>query len=116
MRITIAFTSLLLLTLSFMHPAAAATGRARAHLQLLVVDQAQAPLARAAVTVYTLDGRPGVTVKTDTQGHAVWPDVATGTTQIVAKAAGYQTSIDKVTLHVGDNTRTVTLHVATGES
>ena len=51
MRITIAFTSLLLLTLSFMHPAAAATGRARAHLQRLVVDLDTAVTPFAAVQV-----------------------------------------------------------------
>ena len=115
MRIKIAVATLSLLALTLAYAPVSAQSP-RAHLRLLVVDRTNAPLPNAAVTIYTLDGRPGVTVIADESGTVVLPNVTPGMTQIVAKSLGYSTTIEKATLHAGDNTQTVTLQAKARES
>lgn len=83
---------------------------APAQLRLLVVNQQNVALPHATVTIYTLDGKPGVTVKADDKGVAVFPAVSAGMTQIVAKSSGFSPFIDKTIVQPGVNTQTVTLH------
>ena len=70
----------------------------------------------ATVTIYTLDGNPGVTVQADAQGVATFESVAPGLTQVVTRAGGFGASIRKMTLRAGDNAGTVTLHRASSDS
>ena len=88
----------------------------RAQLHVRVVDDRNVTLADTSVTIYTLDGNPGVTVKTDAEGVATFASVAPGMTQIVARSAHFAPFIDKTTLRPGDNTQTVKLHLASDES
>ena len=89
---------------------------ARAQLHVQVVSERNASLAGATVTIYTLDGNPGVSAKADAQGVATFETVTPGLTQIVVSSERFASSIDKVTLRAGDNASTVTLHAASTES
>jgi hypothetical protein len=113
MRINIALTSLALLMVSLLPAPGVAHAGAPAQLRLLVVNQQNAALPHATVTVYTLDGKPGVTVTTDDKGVALFPSVSTGMAQIVARSSGFSAYIDKTTVHAGVNTQTLMLRVAT---
>jgi hypothetical protein len=112
MRITTALAAAALFTASLLQLPGSAQADPRAKLQLRVVDQTNAVLPHASVTIFTLDGKPGVTATADDKGQVVFPTVAPGVTQIVAKFPGFATSVDKATLKAGDNTQTVTLHLA----
>ena len=87
-----------------------------AQFQVQVVDGRNASLPGASVTIYTLDGNPGVTVSADAKGVARFESVAPGMTQIVVRSDQFAASIDKVTLEAGDNIRTVRLHLVSDES
>jgi hypothetical protein len=89
---------------------------ARAQLHVQVVSERNASLAGATVTIYTLDGKPGVSAKADAQGVATFESVTPGLTQVVVSSERFASSIDKVTLRAGDNASTVTLHAASTES
>jgi hypothetical protein len=89
MRINTALASVLLLAVSVMLPASA-LAESRAKLRLVVVDQANNPLPGASVTVYTLDGNPGVTVVADGKGVARFSAVASGLAQIVVRSNGFE--------------------------
>ena len=66
MRIHTALAALaLLLTASMLQLPAVAQADTHTQLRLRVVDQTQSALSTATVTLYTLDGNPGVTVTTD---------------------------------------------------
>ena len=110
MRIHTALAALLVPGfLMFQAPATAQT-ETRAQLRLLVVDRANTPLPSATVTLFTLDGNPGVTVTADEKGVALFPATAVGLAEIVAKHPGYSPYIDKTTLKAGSNTETLTLN------
>ena len=113
MRIKTALASVVLMTTACVFqafPFAEAT--APAQLRLIVVNQQNAALPHAKVTIYTLDGKPGVTVTADEKGVALFPAVSAGLTEIVAKSFGFSAYIDKTIVQPGTNTRTVMLHVA----
>jgi hypothetical protein len=110
MRTHTAFAALLFAIASMLQVPASAGPKATSQLQLRVVDQANLPLTGASVTVYTLDGNPGVTAKTDAQGKVVFPQLGPGMAQVVARAAGYTPYIEKTTLEAGENVQTVKLH------
>ena len=112
MRIHTALVAAALITASMLQLPATAQAGSRAKLQLRVVDQTNAVLPHATVTIYTLDGKPGVTATADEKGMVVFPAVATGTTQIVAKFPGFTNSVEKATLKAGTNVQTVKLHLA----
>lgn len=119
MRTHTAFAALLIAgllgTASFAPVPASAETAHNAQLHLRVVDSRNAALAGAAVTVYTLDGKPGVTAIADANGIASFPSVATGLAQVVATSPSFGTSIDKVTLHAGHNAQTVTVQLSQTE-
>jgi hypothetical protein len=98
MRINTALAALLVFTASIVNVPMSAQAETRAQLRLLVVDQANVPLPGAAVTVYTLDGNPGVTVVADAKGVARFAGLGGDLVQIVAKADGFEAYIDKTTL------------------
>lgn len=110
MRTHTAFAALLFAVASFLQVPASAHPNAASQLQLRVVDQADLPLSGATVTVYTLDGHPGVTAKTNAEGKVVFEQLGPGMAQVVARAAGYAAYIEKTTLQAGDNVQTVKLH------
>ena len=94
--------------LLFQVPAGAQT-RTDAQLRLLVVDQNNVVLPSATVTLFTLDGNPGVTVTADAKGEAVFPATAVGMAEIVARHPGHAPYIDKTTLKAGKNVQTISL-------
>jgi hypothetical protein len=81
-------------------------------LRIVVMDETHAVLPHAVVTVYTLDGNPGVRATADEHGIVYLPNVAPGLTQIVASFPGFAPALDKATLKAGDNKATVMLHLA----
>jgi hypothetical protein len=106
----------LLIAAATMTAAVSAEPARSAQFHVQVVDDRNASLPGATVTIYTLDGNPGVSVKADAQGTATFESVAPGMTQVVVRSERFASSIDKVTLQSGDNARTVTLHLASAES
>jgi hypothetical protein len=72
------------------------------------------------VTVFTLDGNPGVTATADRNGVVVFETLPAGLTQIYARTTGYAPFIEKTTLRRGKNAQTVSLQavaeVETGTS
>jgi hypothetical protein len=111
----VAAVAALLIAVATMSSAVSA-GPSQARLQVQVLSDRDAALPGATVTIYTLDGKPGVSAKADAQGVATFESVAPGLTQVVAVSEHYATSIEKLTLRAGDNTGTVTLHLASAES
>jgi hypothetical protein len=91
-------------------------GPSQAQLHVQVVSDRNASLAGATVTIYTLDGKPGVSAKADAQGVATFESVTPGLTQVVVSSERFAPSIDKLTLRAGDNASTVMLHGASTES
>ena len=112
MRIHTAVAALVLLTASMLQLPAVAQADTHSQLRLLVVDQSRSALPAATVTLYTLDGNPGVTVTADEYGVAVFPAVPVEMAQIHARVPGFSPFIEKTTLQRGDNAQTVTLHAA----
>jgi len=112
MRIKMALASLFLAMTSLAPVPMLADARSPAQLRLLIVDQNNAALPRATVTIYTLDGNPGVTVTADDKGVATFAPVAAGLTEIVAKSKGFSPYIDKTIVKAGENSQTVTLRAA----
>ena len=114
MRTHTALAALLFAVASVLQVPASAHPNAASQLQLRVVDQANLPLSSATVTVYTLDGNPGVTAKTDAEGKVVFAKLGPGMAQVVARAAGYEAYIEKTTLQTGENVQTLKLHIEGG--
>jgi hypothetical protein len=110
MRTHIALAALLFAVASVLQVPASAHPNAASQLQLRVVDQADLPLSGATVTIYTLDGKPGVTSKTNAEGKVVFEQLGSGMAQVVARATGYSAYIEKTTLQAGENVQTVKLH------
>jgi hypothetical protein len=110
MRTHTALAALLFAAASVLQVPASAHNHADSQLQLRVVDQANLPLSSATVTVYTLDGNPGVTAKTNADGKVVFSKLGSGMAQVVARAKGYSAFIEKTTLQAGENVQTVKLH------
>ena len=110
MRTHTAFAALLFVVASVLQVPASARPSASSQLHLLVLDQTSVPVPNTTVTVYTLDGNPGVTAKTDAAGKVVFPKLGSGMAQVVARASGYESYIAKTTLETGQNAQTVKLH------
>jgi len=115
MRTHTAVAALLLAAVTMSSTVSAEPARA-AQFHVQVVDGRNVALPGATVTIYTLDGNPGVTATADAKGVVRFESIAPGMTQVVARSDQFAPSIDKVTLEAGDNTRTVTLHVISGDS
>jgi len=115
MRIKTVLSTLLLITATLVHVPAFAEAEARASLRLVVVDEANAAVPNATVTIYTLDGNPGITVTADEKGVALFPSLPTGMAQVHARRQGLTPYIEKTTLQGGQNAQTVTLHSRASE-
>ena len=105
-------TSALLVGAALLHVATTAQLGTQARIQVRAVDQTSAALPHATVTIFTLDGEPGVTATADDKGVVVFPAVATGLTEIVVKFPGFSPYIGKATVEPGDNAQTAILHLA----
>jgi hypothetical protein len=115
MRTHTALAALLIAATSFIQVPAFAEAARSAQLHLRVVDSRNAALPGATVTVYTLDGQPGVTATADANGVATFPSVSAGLAQVVATSPRFATSIDKVAVKSVHNVQTVTLRLAQTE-
>jgi hypothetical protein len=110
--------SLVLVAASLIHtPLSAQSGATApsssgAQLRLRIVDQSRAVLPLARVTIYTLDGNPGITVTADERGVASFPALPSGLAQIHATFPGFSPYIEGMRLHPGTNAATVTLRLA----
>jgi hypothetical protein len=83
---------------------------ARAHLRLVVVDDTNSAVPAATVSVFTIDGNPGVTVTADEKGVAEFSSLPAGMVQIWARFPGLSPYIEKAKLERGENTQKVVLH------
>ena len=100
----------LLTSLSVLQTPVLAENEGRAQLRLTVVDETNAPLPNASVTVFTMYGPR--TVNTDEKGAVVLADLPAEMTQWWARTAGHLSSADATTLKPGQNKLAVTLHTA----
>lgn len=107
MRTHTVLAALLLVVTSLFQVPVSADPSVSSRLQLVVVNEANVPLPRTTVAVYTLDGKPGVTAQTDAAGKVVFPALSDGMAQVVVKIAGYRSYIEKTILAPGENTQTV---------
>lgn len=112
MRTHTALAALLLITASVLQVPALAQANGRAQLRLVVVDQTRAVVPAATVTIFTLDGNPGITVTADEKGVATFPTLPVGMAEVVARFPGFTPYIEKTTLKTGANAQTVTLRLA----
>lgn len=117
MRTHTALAALLILTASVLQlPALAHGGDTRARLRLFVVDETSSALPAATVTIYTLDGNPGITVTADENGVAVFRSLPAGKAQLHARLPGFTPYIEVTSLQGGQNAQTVTLSSRTATS
>lgn len=107
MQTIVAAAALVALMLSFQIPAWAQAGPAT--LRLVIVDETRSALPAATVSVYTVDGNPGITVKTDAKGVALFPSLPEGLVEVYARTDGRTPYIEAATLRRGENTQTVML-------
>jgi hypothetical protein len=116
MRIHTALAALLVVAAASFDVPASAQAASRAQLRLVVVDEGNAALPNAKVTIFTLDGNLGTTVTADEKGVAVFPDLPVGLAEIYATVPGFGPYIDKATLRGGSNAQTLTLESRAHES
>ena len=109
MRTYKALAAVLLITASFLPMLASAEGEPSATLRVVVTDATQTAIPGAKVTIYTVDGKPGVTVVADEKGIATFAGVSSGLTQVVAASAGYAFYAEATRLVPGRNDYRVTL-------
>ena len=91
-------------------PALAQQVDVRAELRLTIVDEANAPLPNAVVTVYTIHGPR--TVNADEKGVVVIADLPAELTQVWARTPELSNA-DAAKLKPGQNKETLTLHSVT---
>ena len=101
----------LLASLSVLQTPALAQDEGRAQLRLTVVDETNASLPNASVTVFTINGPR--TFSTDEKGVVVFADLPTTTTTQWWARTGQLSNAEATRLKAGENKRTVTLHTAT---
>jgi hypothetical protein len=112
MRTNTALAALVIATAALLPGSAFAQADSRAQLELRVVDQTNAAVPAATVTIYTLDGKPGQTVKTNEKGVAVFSALPAGMAQIRAEYPGFTPYTQKAALRSGGNAQTVRLTLA----
>jgi len=87
----------------------------RAELRLTVLDETNAPVPNALVTVYTIHGPR--TVNADEKGSVVIADLPAELTQVWARTSRNLSGAEATKLTASTNKRTLTLHaVSTSES
>ena len=99
----------LLVSFSVLQAPALAQSEGRAQLRLTIVDETNAPLPNAIVTVFTMHGPR--TVNADEKGVVVFADLPAEMTQWWARTAGLSNA-EATRLKAGENRQTVTLHTA----
>ena len=100
----------LLASLSVLQVPALAQTEGRAQLRLTIVDETNAPLPNAIVTLFTMYGPR--TVNTDAKGVVVFADLPAATTQWWVRTPGHRSSAEAARLKPGENKQVVTLHSA----
>ena len=111
MRKNMIAAAALLASLSVLQTPALAQNDGRAQLRLTIVDETNAPLPNATVTVFTMYGPR--TVNANEKGVVVLANLpAEVTTQWWARTAGNLSSAEATRLKPGENKQTVTLHAA----
>ena len=96
-----------LASLSVLQTPALAQNDGRAQLRLTIVDETNAPLPNAVVTVFTMYGpRTG---NADEKGVVVFTGLPAATTQWWVRT-GQLSNAEATTLKAGENKQTVTLH------
>ena len=103
--------AVLLASLSVLQTPALAEDEGRAQLRLTVVDETNAPLPNAIVTVFTMYGPR--TVNTDEKGVVVLAELPAATTQWWVRTPGHLSSAEAMRLTPGKNKQAVTLHTTT---
>jgi hypothetical protein len=112
MRMNMIAAAALLASLSVLQTPALAQNDGRAQLRLTVVDETNAPVPNAIVTVFTMYGPR--TVNADAKGVVVIADLPAETTEWWARTQGLSNA-EATGLKPGDNKETVTLHTAKTE-
>jgi hypothetical protein len=92
-------------------PPVAAPGANEAQLRLVVIDVTQSGIPTANVTI-TTEGRPDITVTTDTLGIVTVPALPVGPAKVRIEFAGFETAEGTVDLRRGPNNQTVELKLA----
>ena len=82
----------------------------RAQLQLTIVDETNAPVPYALVTVFTIYGPR--TLNADDKGVVVVADLPAATTQWWVRMPGHLSTAEATRLTPGENRRAVTLQTA----
>jgi hypothetical protein len=100
----------LVASFSVLQTSALAQNGGRAQLRLTVVDETNAPVPNATVTVYTMYGPR--TVSTNEKGVVVVADLPLATTQWWVRTPGHRASAEAMRLKPGENKQSVTLHSA----
>jgi hypothetical protein len=103
----------LLASVSVLQVPALAQNEGRAQLRLTVVDETNAPVPNAIVTVFTMAGPR--TVNTDEKGVVVIADLPAAMTQWWART-GHLSNAEATRLKPGQNNQAMTLHIAHSES
>jgi hypothetical protein len=103
----------LLASFSVLQTPALAQNDGRAQLRLTIVDETNAPVPNAVVTVYTMFGPR--TVNADQKGIVVFADLPAATTQWWARTPGLSNA-EATRLKPGENTQTLTLHTVKTET
>ena len=109
MRMKMLAAAVLLASLCVLQTPALAQTEGRAQLRLTVVDETNAPLPNATVTVFTMYGPR--TVNTDEKGVVVLAGLPAALTQWWARTAGLSNA-EAMRLKPGENNQTITLHIA----
>jgi hypothetical protein len=108
MRMKMIAAAALLTSLAVLQAPALAQTEGRAQLRLTIVDETNAPLPNASVTLFTMYGPR--TVNTDAKGVVVFADLPAATTQWWVRTQGHRSIAEAMRLKPGENTQAVTLH------
>ena len=114
MKTKLIVAAALLASVSVLQVPALAQNEGRAELRLTIVDETNAPLQNAIVTVYTIQGPRDL--NTDEKGVVVVADLPAEMTQWFAQTPGHVSSADATKLKPGENKQTVTLRSEKSES
>ena len=100
----------LLASLSLHAPALAQHVDVRAELRLTIVDESNAPVPNALVTIFTMHGPR--TVNADEQGVVVVAELPAELTQVWARTPEQLSGAEATKLKPGKNAQTLTIHAA----
>jgi hypothetical protein len=102
----------LLVSISVFQAPALAQNEGRAQLQLTVVDETNAPVPNATVTVFTMHGPR--TANTDAKGVVVFADLPTAVQTQWSARMGSLSNAEAMKLTSGENKQTLRLHTESG--